>query len=157
MFNLISIGEKIRHARTAGGLTQAELAERANVSRATISAIESGTIKEIGINRLMEIVRKADNIQPRTNTTQTQAVSRKSQTLDLSFPYDWSNSAISDEVLIDRVIERGIFEDIVRIYRAYGEQMLSERLAVFLSKNPASTKSLTRMFDSIISAAQKVA
>lgn len=155
--NLISIGEKIRRARTAGGLTQAELAQRANVSRATISALESGTIKEIGINRLMEIVRNADSIQVKTESAAPQNTNRKSQALQLSFPYDWSNPSMKDEVLIDSVLERGIFEDIVRIYAAYGEQIVSERIKGVIRQNPASAKPLNRMFESITTAAQKVA
>ncbi len=154
MINLVTIGNKIRRIRTASDITQAEFAERAGVSRATISAIENGSIKEIGVNRLMEIVHCADSIQSQLNPLEIITSTRKSQTLRLSFPYDWSNSSLKDEVLIDRVIERGIFEDIVRIYAAYGESILLARVQSFIQKNPAASNSLNRMMNNISKAAK---
>lgn len=154
MINLVTIGSKIRRIRTAGGLSQAALAKRAGVSRATINAIENGSVKEIGVNRLMEIVRAADAILPVLKASDLKTGARKSETLGLSLPYDWSNSGIRDEVLIDRVIERGIFEDIVRVSAAYGVTHVAGRIKVFAGKNPAAAKSLNRMLGSIERAAK---
>lgn len=156
MINLVTIGNKIRRIRTVSGITQADFAVRAGVSRATISAIENGSIREIGINRLMEIVRCADSIQPQHKPLEIKTSLRKSQTLRLSFPYDWSNPSLKDEVLIDRVIERGIFEDIVRIYATYGENILLARVESFIQKNPAASNSLNRILDNILKAAKVV-
>ena len=36
------LGSRLKEARTAAGLTQAELAERAGVSRKTINTVENG-------------------------------------------------------------------------------------------------------------------
>lgn len=44
----------------------------------------------------------------------------KSMTLNLSFPYDWSNPDISDDALILSVLNRCIFEDVCRVARKYG-------------------------------------
>lgn len=50
--DLTQIGATIREARKAAGQTQAELARSLGMSRATISAIENGTIAEIGVRKL---------------------------------------------------------------------------------------------------------
>ncbi len=153
MINLFTIGTKIRRVRTAGGVSQAALAERAGVSRATINAIENGSIKEIGVHRLMEIVRVADAIPPVVKESGRKPGARKSDALGLSLPYDWSNSGIRDDVLIDRVIERGIFEDIVRVAAVYGISNIAGRIKAFAGKNPAAAKSLNRMLGNIERAA----
>jgi HTH-type transcriptional regulator / antitoxin HipB len=46
------IGAAIREARRAAGRTQADLAAELGMSRATISAIENGTIQEVGVRKL---------------------------------------------------------------------------------------------------------
>jgi HTH-type transcriptional regulator/antitoxin HipB len=47
-----TIGSAIREARRTAGRTQADLAASLGMSRATISAIENGTIQEIGVRKL---------------------------------------------------------------------------------------------------------
>ena len=49
------IGAAIRSARKASGRTQAELAAALGMSRATVSAIENGTVPEIGVRKLMAL------------------------------------------------------------------------------------------------------
>lgn len=46
------VGRLLREARKAAGRTQAELADALGMSRATISALENGTIAEIGARKL---------------------------------------------------------------------------------------------------------
>jgi HTH-type transcriptional regulator / antitoxin HipB len=50
--HLKTIGTMIREARRTAGRTQADLAASLGMSRATISAIENGTIQEIGVRKL---------------------------------------------------------------------------------------------------------
>lgn len=52
---LTEIGQKLREARKARHLSQAELARPLGMSRATVSAIENGTIGEIGVRKLMAL------------------------------------------------------------------------------------------------------
>ena len=47
-----TMGSAIREARRTAGRTQADLAAALGMSRATISAIENGTIQEIGVRKL---------------------------------------------------------------------------------------------------------
>ena len=49
--NFTEAGANIREARKKAGLTQAALAARLHMSRATISKVENGTIEELGIRK----------------------------------------------------------------------------------------------------------
>lgn len=53
--NLIEIGSVIRQTRKAAKRSQAALAGSLGMSRATVSAIENGTIGEIGIRKVMAL------------------------------------------------------------------------------------------------------
>ena len=55
-YMLDEIGRHIRAARKLRGLSQKELALRLGMSRATISQIESGSVQEIGIRRVMRLL-----------------------------------------------------------------------------------------------------
>lgn len=52
---LPELGQKLRDARKARRLSQGELASSLGMSRATISAIENGTVSEIGVRKLMAL------------------------------------------------------------------------------------------------------
>lgn len=53
--NLAEIGAAVRQARKAAKRTQAGLARSLGMSRATISAIENGTVGEIGVRKLIAL------------------------------------------------------------------------------------------------------
>lgn len=50
---LPELGQKLREARKARHLSQHQLATSLGMSRATVSAIENGTVGEIGVRKLM--------------------------------------------------------------------------------------------------------
>jgi HTH-type transcriptional regulator / antitoxin HipB len=52
---LQTIGIALRQARRAAPLSQAALAQSLGMSRATISGIENGTVREIGVRKLMAV------------------------------------------------------------------------------------------------------
>lgn len=54
--DLETLGKTIAERRKEGGLTQAQLANRAHVSRATITALETGYQRELGFNKVMAIL-----------------------------------------------------------------------------------------------------
>jgi transcriptional regulator with XRE-family HTH domain len=150
LIDLKTTGQQIRHSRQQRGLSQAELARLADVSRATIIGIENGTVKEIGVNRLNRIVAASQAPQaPSRTRAAAQSATRKSQTLALSFPYDWSNPAMSDSALIARVVERGLFEDIAKVAARYGVEPLQRAAAAFTARNPAAAPALNRMLTNI--------
>jgi transcriptional regulator with XRE-family HTH domain len=46
------LGIRIRQARKEKGLTQAQLADMAGITRKTLSQIETGTVSDIGIRKV---------------------------------------------------------------------------------------------------------
>lgn len=53
--DLRQIGGALRAARKTSGQSQQDLAQPLGMSRATISAIENGTVSEIGVRKLMAL------------------------------------------------------------------------------------------------------
>ena len=53
--NILELGQTIRTARKQRNMTQTELTELLGISRATLSALENGTINEVGIRKVMAI------------------------------------------------------------------------------------------------------
>ncbi|HBG04087.1 MAG: transcriptional regulator [Geobacteraceae bacterium GWC2_58_44] len=53
---LFEIGDNIRKERKLRKLSQEKMARDLGMSRATISQIESGTVQEIGVRKLMRIL-----------------------------------------------------------------------------------------------------
>jgi transcriptional regulator with XRE-family HTH domain len=53
--NLPEIGHEIRRARLSHGLTQAQLASAANITRTTLNQLENGLIKDLGIRKIQAL------------------------------------------------------------------------------------------------------
>jgi len=49
---MLDLGIKIRQARKEKGLTQAQLADLAGITRKTLSQMETGTVSDIGIRKV---------------------------------------------------------------------------------------------------------
>lgn len=56
MITLISLGEQISAKRKKLGLTQAELARKALISRATLDALENGRSGEMGFSKITRLL-----------------------------------------------------------------------------------------------------
>jgi transcriptional regulator with XRE-family HTH domain len=54
--NLLELGKKIKSIRKEKGLTQQELASKAQISRATLSKIENGYVGSVSIAMLDNIL-----------------------------------------------------------------------------------------------------
>ena len=54
--DLATLGKTVAERRKGEGLTQAQLAHRAHLSRATITALETGYQRELGFNKIMAIL-----------------------------------------------------------------------------------------------------
>lgn len=147
LLNLKTAGLQIRQSRLKAGISQGELANLADVSRATINGLENGSINEIGVNRLNRIVLVCQDLSSAHDVTSPST--RKSASLDLSFPYDWSNSAMPDALLIDKVVERGLFEDLAKVAARFGTTPLRRSIDEFSAKNRAAAPALNRMLGNI--------
>jgi transcriptional regulator with XRE-family HTH domain len=53
--NMQSFGETIRTARKQRHLTQTDLSQQLGMSRSTLSAIENGTVTEVGIRKVIAL------------------------------------------------------------------------------------------------------
>jgi transcriptional regulator with XRE-family HTH domain len=53
---LIDLGDLVRKTRRAQKLSQAQLVQRSNVSRARLDALENGRISDIGFKNLMRVM-----------------------------------------------------------------------------------------------------
>jgi DNA-binding XRE family transcriptional regulator len=140
-----TLGMQIKQCRMQAGISQSALANLAEVSRATINGIENGTIKEIGVNRLNRVLAVSRGLL-KSPRIQSQS-DRKN--LDLSFPYDWSNSAMPDALLIDKVVARGLFEDMAKVAVRFGTEPLRRSVHSFLEEHGAAAASLNRMLANI--------
>ena len=147
LLNLKTAGLQIKQSRLKAGISQAELASLADVSRATINGLENGSINEIGVNRLNRILSVSQGLISALDATPPPI--RKSASLDLSFPYDWSNSAMSDTLLIDKVVERGLFEDLAKVAVRFGTKPLRRSINKFIAKNRAAAPALNRMLGNL--------
>lgn len=57
MIELIDVAQRIREERKRLRLTQKELAQQAKVSRALLADLERGRLPELGIKKLLRILR----------------------------------------------------------------------------------------------------
>ncbi|MGO4881015.1 MAG: helix-turn-helix domain-containing protein [Bryobacteraceae bacterium] len=56
MLNLISIGDRVAERRKTLKLSQAELARKAGLSRATLDALENGRAGELGFSKVTKLL-----------------------------------------------------------------------------------------------------
>jgi transcriptional regulator with XRE-family HTH domain len=54
--NLVEVGELVRRRREALGLSQQRLAKLADLSRATINQLETGTLVDLGVRKLANLL-----------------------------------------------------------------------------------------------------
>src|SRR5688572_3051434 len=55
---LQELGHRLRRARQARGLTQAQLAAAAGVTRATVNRLENGDVPDLGINKVQALLER---------------------------------------------------------------------------------------------------
>lgn len=86
--SLTEIGEILRNARRTAGLTQAELARRLGMSRATLSQLENGVIGDLGIRKVALICDRLGLeilVRPRRVMTLQEAYSRNREERQAAF------------------------------------------------------------------------
>lgn len=56
MLDINSLGRQIAEQRSAAGLTQAALANRARIGRSTLDALENGRTSELGFGKIVRVL-----------------------------------------------------------------------------------------------------
>ena len=148
-----NFGQRIAQERLAQNLTQLALANRAGLAYSTLRKIESTGQGSMGhYAAILQALGQLEQLpfsgalpsaalpsQPRkraraaklaspaksANTPQP-AAQRQSEKLGLDFPYDWSNSAISDTALIGKVLDRARFMDVSKTFAHYGHPLVEK-------------------------------
>jgi len=85
---LQEIGYQIRQARVARGLTQAQLASAAGISRVTLNQLESGVFPDLGVRKLQAVLDQVGlrlSIQPARNARTSDFISIASTSASVSF------------------------------------------------------------------------
>lgn len=146
IYDLTFIGDTVRIERKRRGVTQKELATLSGVSRATINALENYKAKDVSVNTLSSILNAL--VSPVIATTQSPEEVKSQPAFD--FPYVWSNQHPSDELLITKVLERSLFQDILTLCLHYGALKVNSVLySSTLKEDEFLMKSLTRMLSNI--------
>jgi DNA-binding Xre family transcriptional regulator len=92
------------------GWTHTELARRAGVARETVSRLKQR--QDADFSLLAKLCQALG----------LQIEAQAAQPLKLSFPYNWSNPAMSFDAIIAAILERGLFEDVLEAVRYWGLQ-----------------------------------
>lgn len=82
------IGYEIRRARVARGLTQAEVATAAHLSRVTLNQLETGKFPDLGVKKLQAILQHLGltlAVQPATKPRRPDSIRIASTTASVSF------------------------------------------------------------------------
>ena len=66
--NLIDIGQAVRARRTELGLSQAQLAHLSGLSRQTLVGLENGTLTDLGVNRVGQVMAVLGLDSPKPDT-----------------------------------------------------------------------------------------
>jgi hypothetical protein len=73
-----------------------------------------------------------------------QIEAQAAQPLKLSFPYNWSNPAMSADAMMAAILERGLFDDVLEAVRYWGLQRVQ-----VVSQKQTLTPQIERMLRNI--------
>ena len=147
-YDLHYIGEQLKNTRVNAGMTQVALAAVSGVSRATINALENFKAKDISVNTL-SLILNALARNSISDTTDGQFRLSRNQP-QFAFPYVWSQSSPSDELLIQKVFERSVFDDVLTLCAHYGVSKVTAVLyASPLKEDKMLMRSLRRMLTNV--------
>ena len=96
------LGSEILRARQARGLTQAELARAAGLSRETLNLLESGLVRDLGIRKVLTVLDRLGlsvTVQEEMRPRQPDYLSMACTTANVSF-----KSALTEDELIHALV-----------------------------------------------------
>jgi len=124
--DISALGVYMRERRRHAGFSNLESGAKAfSVGKRFLAELERGKpTAEIGkvVDVLHGLGLDLAVVPRQSNTTHAaQALDiPRSETLGLDFPYDWSNSGMSEDVFIHSVLKKARFMDIMRLVQHYG-------------------------------------
>lgn len=135
MQTLQAISTEIFNRCEALGWSQTELARRAGVARESVSRLRSRNDADFSL------------LHKLCDALGLQLTANDAKPLSLSFPYNWSNSAMPADRVISAVLERGIFADVLEVARYYG--IARVRRLCNAAPEDLSTRTVQRMLGNI--------
>lgn len=106
--NLIEIGQRIRERRDELGLSQDRLAKLGGLSRVTINQLETGSIGDLGVSKLLNLLDLLGlTLDARVRPSQGHALRMASRTASVSYKRELSSGELS-HALADGVLPIGI-------------------------------------------------
>jgi transcriptional regulator with XRE-family HTH domain len=112
MTSLATLQTKIFDRTRELGWTYTELAGRAGVARETVSRLRQRQDADFSV---LSKLCQALGLEIQANATRP---------LRLSFPYNWSNPAMSAEAMMLAILQRGLFDDLLEAARYWGLEHL---------------------------------
>jgi transcriptional regulator with XRE-family HTH domain len=103
---LQQIGHEIRRARLARGLTQAELAKAARLSRVTLNQLEMGTFPDLGVRKLQALLENVGltlAIQPVATRSEPDFIRVAATTASVSFKQPLTGAELMRALLTGKV------------------------------------------------------
>jgi DNA-binding XRE family transcriptional regulator len=169
--SLEALGQKIAATRKAQGLSQKDMAANIGISPQTMLFIEQGRPNvQIGHYARALSTLAAGVLSSQTpsfatqyakqpvatytttssNTSRINALRRHlthhsrqpSPTQDLEFAYDWSNSGMTEDALIRKVVDKGRFHDLAVICKRYGLERVRQIAGEKMKSSPSLRRSL---------------
>lgn len=135
MQTLQAITTEIFNRCAALGWSQTELARRAGVARESVSRLRNRSDADFSL------------LYKLCGALGLQLTASDAKPLTLSFPYNWSNSAMPADSVIAAVLERGIFADVLEVARYYGLAKVKQQSKP--GQQDVSTRTLQRMLGNI--------
>jgi DNA-binding Xre family transcriptional regulator len=127
MHTLQAITTEIFSRSSALGWSQTELARRAGVARESVSRLRGRSDADFSL------------LHKLCDALGLQLQAQDAKPLSLSFPYNWSNSAMPADQVIAAVLERGIFTDVLEVARYYGIARVRQQCNAAADDLPART------------------
>lgn len=158
--SLETLGQKIVAGRKAQGISQKEMAARVGISPQTMLFIEQGrpnvqighyarALSVLGSDALApEALIAPSSASPRFDALRQHLASRtinSAPTPKLEFAYNWSNSRMSDDTLIRKVIDKGRFNDLAVICKRYGLEHVRKIAGDKLNSSPRLRRALSNI------------
>lgn len=166
MRTLEDVAGILRSVRKEKQWSQAEMAAAAELSRVTVARMETHANNDMSLQAVLKLLDSAGyelKVTPKKSKANTARLTETKRAeeirrylaliqpqqslspLKLQFAYNWSNQNMPEEMLIQKVVDKGRFHDLAVICKQYG----LARVRKIAGDKIAASPSLTRAFANI--------